>query len=97
MEDDNDDAFELQALATRDAFRLAIAQNIAVNGRMFCAALILINLVASHRALAVLAAVPIGASCVVDALPSGRLRASLTGGVYFFTAAVAVLTYLNAW
>ena len=76
---------------------LEIAKNIATNGRWFCALLTLINLGSGHPAIATLAALPIGASCLVDQMPFGQPRAAATISVYAWAIAIAVLTLINAW
>jgi hypothetical protein len=76
---------------------LEIAKNIATNGRWFCALLTLINLGSGHPAIATLAALPIGASCLVDQMQVGRLFAVATIVIYAWAIAIAALTLLNAW
>jgi hypothetical protein len=95
------DARELQALASQDRLRLAIAQNIAANGRLFSVLLVAVNLVAylktgsvNHLAFAILSALPVGASCLIDQIPGGRLRLFATAVVYTASIVVVLLTLL---
>lgn len=95
------DALELQALAAQDRLRLAISRNIAINGRLFSVLLVAVNLVAylkigaaSHLAFALLAALPVGASCLVDQMPSGRLRLLATAAVYTASIVVVLMSLL---
>ena len=76
---------------------LEIAKNIAANGRWFCALLALINLGSGHPLIATLAAMPIGASCLVDQMPHGRARSVSVISVYALAIIIAALTLLNAW
>ena len=68
---------------------LALLQNIATNGRWFCALLVAINIASGHYALAVFAAAPIGLSAIVDQLPPSIARPAALA-VYAFAAIVAV-------
>lgn len=70
-----------------------VAQNIATNGRWFCALLVLINIASQHYALAVFSAVPIGLSAIVDQLPASIARPAALA-VYAFAAIVAVVSLL---
>lgn len=95
------DALELQALAAQDRLRLAVARNVAANGRLFSVLLVAVNLVAylkagapSHLAFAIFAAIPVGASCLVDQMPSGRLRLLATAAVYTASIVIVLLTLL---
>jgi len=69
---------------------LAVNKNVATNGRLFCVLLTIIALLTGHPALAVLATLPIGASCVGDQLPIGLLRHSFVVAIYSLSAAVAL-------
>lgn len=80
-----------------DAWRIATAQNVATNGRWFCALLVLINLAATERALAVMAALPVGVSVLIEAAPAGRARTSAAQLLYVFVALVALATLIKAW
>lgn len=80
-----------------DAWRIASAQNVATNGRWFCALLVLINLAASDRALAVMAALPVGLSVLIEAAPAGRSRTAASQLLYVFVALVALATLIKAW
>jgi hypothetical protein len=72
---------------------LALLQNIATNGRWFCALLVLANISAQHHGLAILSAAPVGLSCIVDQLPASLARPASIA-VYAFTVIVAVASLL---
>lgn len=74
---------------------LAIAGNIATNGRWFCASLIAINAHSGHTLLALLSALPIGLAVLTELFARGRVAPAI--GLYAYTAAVAVLSLVNAW
>lgn len=76
--------------------RLAVVKNIADNARLFCVLLVVINLVAANPRLAVLAAVPVGLSCIVDQLPA-RVSRYVSLAVYAFTAGIALATLVSVW
>lgn len=82
--------------------RLAVMQNIATNGRLFSALLVVISLTMMHAGfgqsfavLAVLAALPVGLSCIADLLPV-RFGRWLSMLIYFYTAVVAFIILLNS-
>lgn len=82
-------------------YRLAIARNIAANGRLFSVLLVAINLVAFlklgggvHLLLALAGAVPVGASCLVDQMPGGRARLFATAVTYLVSITAILLTIL---
>lgn len=79
-----------------DATRLAVAQNVATNGRTFLALVALADMAGGHLALAILAALPIGLSCFVDPLPCGRARGLASLGVYALSAVIALASLIKA-
>lgn len=75
--------------------RLAVARNIATNGRLFCVMAFIVSLalfmVTRDRSFAVIALMftaVVGATTVVDPLPAGRLRTALAGGVHGLAAVI---------
>lgn len=100
MYDDDPEAYINRATATQ----LAIAQNVAANGRAFCLALVAICLVAhlktpSHYLiiLAVVAASPIGVSVFADQCPMPRLRSTMVLVAYLAAIIVAVLLLVGGF
>ena len=77
-----------------DEYRIALGQNIAANGRLFCALLVGINAYAGGSLLALLAALPVGVSCVVDQIENRRAHLAAAAITYTFTAAVFVASIL---
>lgn len=80
------------------SFRLAIAKNVAENGRLFCQMLFLLCLVAFilgygawFARLAVFAALPVGSSCIFDQFPNGPIRFVGSLLIYSLAALVAIL------
>lgn len=88
---------ELQAQDLQHRARLAVAQNVATNGRLFCAMLFTACLTMfvvrsdpAFAALAVVAAVPVGASCIVDQISHTAIRSIAALAVYACAAFVAL-------
>ncbi|MFZ5692442.1 MAG: hypothetical protein ACOY5F_14430 [Pseudomonadota bacterium] len=79
-----------------DRIRLAVALNVATNGRLFCALLVLANIAAGNHALAVVSAAPVGLSCLVDQLPSGSKRTVAAMAVYALAIGIGFASLLNA-
>jgi len=73
--------------------KIAIAQNVATNGRWFCASLVLINIAAQHYGIAIFAAFPMGLAAIVDLLPPAIARPASVA-VYGFTVCVALASLL---
>lgn len=87
---------------TDDEIRFEYARNIATNGRLFSILLVAISLTMvyagfgqSFAVLAVLAALPVGLSCLADLLPA-RFGRWLSMLIYFYTAVVAFIILLNS-
>lgn len=79
---------------TREVFhtdRMAVPRNVAANGRLFCGLNAAIMAYTGHPVLALLAIVPIGASCIVDQLPNGKAR--LIGSLTTYAIAAVVLIF----
>ncbi|OHV24935.1 hypothetical protein EOS93_25240 [Rhizobium sp. RMa-01] len=71
--------------------KIALHQNIATNGRWFCLMLFLMCIRLGLMRLALLSALPVGLSVIVDQLPAGALRSFLSAVVYGVTVAAALL------
>jgi len=74
---------------------LALAQNIATNGRWFAALVSIANIAAENYPLAILAAAPIGLAAICDQLPAGMGRLAFSLAIYLMGAAVAVASILT--
>jgi hypothetical protein len=92
---------EIQAYAAQDRFRLAVAQNVTTNGRLFSALLVAINLVVYLKTglswfaiLAVFAAAPVGLACIADQLKGG-MRSLVSFASYAISILVAFLFLLT--
>lgn len=84
-----------------DEIRFEFAKNVATNGRLFSVLLVAISLTMYATGagrwfalIAVLSALPVGLSCIVDQLPRlyGRIASAL---VYGFTVAIAIILLVN--
>ncbi|QND53469.1 hypothetical protein HB779_17425 [Phyllobacterium sp. 628] len=73
----------------------AVAQNIATNGRLFCVMLFIVCLIAKLGVFAVIAALPVGLSCIADALPAGKLKSLFSLLIYALAAFVAIILLIN--
>jgi len=80
-----------------DNLQIEVAKNVANNGRLFCALLVFINVMTDHPALAVLSAVPVGASVIVDPLRNKTAKVILSVWIVVFTAIIALISFINAW
>lgn len=90
---------------TREVYatdRLAKEKNIATNGRLFCFMLFFIALAAFmdgygawYGRIAVLAALPVGLSCIIDQMQAGRPRLIATLCTYSIAAIVALILFIN--
>lgn len=85
-----------------ERFDIEAAKNAAKNGRWFCAMLFAVALVAFHGGygerfgvMAVLAALPVGLSILIDAMPEGRAKAIAGLALYLFTAVLALVLLLS--
>lgn len=78
-----------------DEYRIALAQNIATNGRWFCALMVAICLYADLDALAVLAAVPVGLAVIADQLPAGMPGRAASNLAYLLAAFTPVAVIIN--
>jgi len=96
LEENEPDLWALQAARAQDQLGLAIAANVATNGRLFCGLNAAIVAFAGHPILALLAIVPIGASCIVDQLPNATARKFASLATYAFAAAVLALSIFAA-
>ena len=76
---------------------LATAKNVATNGRLFCIMLAAANIAGGHPAMAVLAALPVGLSCLVDQISVPSTKALMSTLVYAFAAIVAVVSFNILW
>lgn len=92
------DFTEIERCEIFHADRLAIARNVAANGRLFCGLTAAINLYTGNPVLALLAIVPIGASCIVDQIPADmpQTRSISALATYLFAATVLALSILAA-
>jgi hypothetical protein len=86
------------------AVPLAVAKNSAENGRAFCIMLVLISLTLllvlkdpNFGRLALLAALPLGAACIIDRPPANRVKEWASSGLQIFTALVAVAILYQTW
>ena len=77
--------------------RLAVAKNVATNGRLFCLMLFVAALVlaasgfgSGYAKIAALATLPVGASCVVDQM-EGKVAAVASILVYVYAAVLALV------
>ena len=90
-----DRILETQALAAQDSFRLATAQNVARNGRLFCVLLFILSIVSGSISLAGIAALPVGLSCLVDGMKPGWPRVIASASIYALAAYLAIFLILN--
>lgn len=88
--------------AVTDTF--TIQKNIAANGRLFSALVVAICLAAFIQgqgaifaALAMLAAIPVGAAVILDQMPVNRTHKIASLAVYGLSAAVAAIFLLAIW
>ena len=86
------------------AVQIAVAQNVAANGRVFCIMLVLISLVLmlvlkrpAYAQMALLSALPLGLSCIIDRLPASRIQVWASIALQIFTALVAVAILILSW
>lgn len=72
-------------------------QNIAENGRIFCVALFVINLISGIPLLAFLSILPLAGAIFVDLMDDGDQKFRASWAVYIFAALVALATFINLW
>jgi len=94
-----------RAIEIRDvqAYEIALRQNVAANGRLFCFMLFLLCLVlwpATHYGdrfitLAAIAPLPVGLSTIIDQLPAGRVRLALSCIAYGVPAGISLALLLT--
>jgi len=101
---DFDDRLMLQAHDAQDRQQLAIAQNIATNGRWMCALGFLLCVVlfnasagAAFAFYALLFVVTLGLSCLVDPVRHERVRAALALLAYAIPSVVLALLLVKLW
>jgi hypothetical protein len=99
IEDSN---WQLAAARDQSALRLAIAKNVAVNGRLAVAMIFIVAVAAYLKEgdalfarLALGAAIPVGLAYVVDPLPGGRMKIIGAALALISAAIVAALLFLN--
>lgn len=84
-------------MQSHDPYQIALRQNIAENGRIFCVALAIINLFVGSPLLAFLSILPLAGAIAVDLMPDGNSKFRASWGVYIFSALVALATFINTW
>lgn len=77
-------------------FELALRQNIATNGRWFCAMMFALALATGSHALAFAFAAMVGLSCITDQLGE-LLRPIVSLGVYALTVILSVVLLIAIW
>lgn len=78
------------------SYRLAVAQNVATNGRLFCILLAAANAAAAWPLGVALAALPVGLAWIADVAP-GKYRQSLAVASVASSFGLAIATLLNCW
>ncbi|MER9628370.1 hypothetical protein [Mesorhizobium sp. M0296] len=81
---------------TTDAYRIAVAQNVATNGRLFCILLAAANYAAGHPLAVALAALPVGLAWVADVAPR-PYRSNLAVASVASSFGLAIATLVNCW
>lgn len=79
------------------AHHLALAQNIATNGRLFSIMVAAAAIAGGHPALAVLAALPVGAACLVDQLTNAAAKSFYSAATYLLAVCVALTVLVAVW
>ncbi len=74
---------------------IATIQNIATNGRWFCAMLFILALWTNHPRLALLAAIPVGAAVIVEQIQDERIAMWFATGIYALAVFAALLLLVN--
>lgn len=95
-----DDEIQVAARVAADVTttdKLATAKNVATNGRLFCVMVAAAAIAGGHPALAVLMALPVGMSCLVDQISVPSTRALMSTLVYAYAAIVALAAFSLLW
>ncbi|SDL07721.1 hypothetical protein SAMN05428953_12663 [Mesorhizobium muleiense] len=79
-----------------DAYRLAVAQNVATNGRLFCILLAAANAAAACPIGVALSALPVGLAWVADVAPR-KYRSNLALASVASSFGLAIATLVNCW
>ena len=87
---------EIEARRAENNIALATAQNIAANGRLFCALLFVACLNMQwqtpgtlYMRIGLFSILPIGLSCIADRLPAGKTRSNVSVAIYTLAAVSA--------
>lgn len=94
---DNEFQHDDEEVRRAHAERLLIAQNVANNGRWFCALLVLVNALNGQPVVAICAAVPIGMSMLVDLMKPDRWRNLASALVWALASFLTVLSIQIHW
>ncbi|TIW56689.1 MAG: hypothetical protein E5V54_11260 [Mesorhizobium sp.] len=89
--------FQLAAMNREAAMRLAIAQNVATNGRLFCAICAAANYASGHPNGVLLAAWPVAFAWLADVMPPGWMKDRLPIASIWSACVLAIVTLLNCW
>lgn len=76
---------------------MAIAKNVATNGRLFCILLVAVNIAAGHHAMAIISALPVGLSVIAEQGKVGWPRYIATLAIYGLAAIAAILSLVQVW
>ncbi|TIT90403.1 MAG: hypothetical protein E5W41_00320 [Mesorhizobium sp.] len=80
-----------------DAYRIALAQNVATNGRLFCILLAAANYATGHPFGVAYAAVPVGFAWASDLASHPTLKRGWAHSSIVTASILAILTFLNCW
>lgn len=79
-------------------YRLALAQNVATNGRLFCCLLAFANYaVGVHPIIIALLSVPVGFAWVSDLVPNPRAKGVLAVASIASAVLLSIATLVNCW
>lgn len=85
-----------------DQWNIEVAKNVAANGRAFCLMIFAASIAAfvtgygsAFGRYAILCALPVGASCILDQLPNNRLRMIAAALIYGFSALMAFIVFIE--
>ncbi|HEY5797670.1 MAG TPA: hypothetical protein VIU82_21920 [Bosea sp. (in: a-proteobacteria)] len=91
-----EDRADLLSRVANDNLALAVAQNIAANGRLFCTLIFAAHLAAFLKTggplfafMALVATLPVGLAVISDATPAGPLKVALSALIYGFAVIAA--------
>lgn len=76
---------------------MAIAKNVATNGRLFSVMVAAAAIAGGHPALAVFAAIPVGLACLVDQIPDPRSKSIFSAASYLLAGCVALTVLVAVW